>query len=248
MDNQPQPQSIQPPQPLQPQQPTQSMQQPMQTNAQPEMSPAFPQNAVPEKPKNHLKIIIPLVALVVAAIVALIIVLMQKPAAPSNPETPKGQEIPKTQYEDVSLSWFDYDIPGHNYKVEIKAATGEYSLRNQPGCSTVECLDGTDSIDAVEYSGVFSEADLKKVLEFYELIKPTSEEETRARAYYLNFWFLALANLATPDKVSINCNESGEVGQADCGTMDLDGDGVVTYRETAYGVLDELVEEFRAGN
>lgn len=190
-----------------------------------------------KKPANLLKIIIPVAILLVGAIVAVILILNSKqsnpPVAPDTPDNPKPtQEAP----QEISLEWFDGTAPGTTYSLTLNSVTGEFHLKSQPGCSTIECSNGTTSPEATEYSGTYSSEDLAKILDFYSILDFSSQ---KADSYARNFWFLSLATLAEPEKVTKQCAED----DTDCLEADLDGNGIITHRETAYSVLDELKEE-----
>ena len=187
----------------------------------PTPSPATTPEPQPSKKlSNYLKIIIPVVALFATIIIVVILNLGSNQSnPPANPDTPSTPEQTKEIPEKISLKWSSGDAPGNDYEVNINSTTGEYHLKNQPSCDTLECSEGTYYPEATEYSGTYSSETLTKILDFYTILDFSSKD---ADLYEKNFWFMTLVTLAEPEKP-------------------LD-DSSKTNHETAYEVLDELKE------
>ena len=81
--------------------------------------------------------------------------------------------------EDNSLTfaWFDGGTPGNNYEVSINKKTGKISYENRPGCSAVECLEGTYSPEATVLEGELPSDYLSKVVKLYPLILASVPKE-----------------------------------------------------------------------
>ncbi|MBR3232753.1 hypothetical protein IKF74_00470 [Candidatus Saccharibacteria bacterium] len=157
----------------------------------------------------------------------------------SNYSTPSTTPSASKQ---ISISWYDLGIPGNNYTVKIDTVTGAYTLKDQPGCSTTECLDGTYYPSPKEYSGTYSTTDLTKILAAYNVLNFDPEASYSYEDYddfeKKDSWVSAVFHLINPDGIYYECS-----GKSDsfC-TADADGDGVVTKREHAYALLAEITQ------
>lgn len=142
----------------------------------------------------------------------------------------KGEDV-------VTVSWFDGMIPGTNYELQIDRPTGNFRLEIQPGCSTVECMNGTYYPEGTVSSGTFGSEELGKLLAALEKIDFENSEEFSNQAN----WFAAARAYTIKDETYTSCVKDGEKSLfwELCVLYDSDGDNLVTEKEYA----DKLIEE-----
>ncbi len=142
----------------------------------------------------------------------------------------------------LRFSWFDFGEPGNTYAIEI---SGNLTYKNQPGCSTVECLNGEYYPEPTIYKSTLPFDVLEKVVKIYPLLDFESSRSAFERDSDQELFTSGIIEFLKAEQ-EFSCtfkNETTTETISYCRDIEKDVDGKITTYEHGRLLIDHLYKK-----